>query len=497
MLRSSAFACFARFGALLFLGGTLSCGGGTPVSIDGLSEGELSGTVIKGPVADASVTVFKLDGRLSRGTRLGEARTDEAGAFTIRVGSYNGPLAIVATSGLYTDEAGGTPVSLGARELVTILPAYRSGSNVTGIRVTPVSSIAAGLATFHVQQGAGVEEAVSEAFRHVNTHFGDVDWRTTAAADLTVEGVTTMTPGARAGLVLAALSQQAAGIAAEAGVSVALVNGASLGAALAADAAADGVLDGAGPSGTLRQGSVALDAWTARAGLAQALATFVSGPRNRSTLRLGDVRTMVNAMSTSADAYLFGNTPGTVIDVDPPEVSWLKPAPDSGVSGTAPLEVRATDASGLQSFRFTAPASLVALQPSIEGTSALLTGTLDVSALPDGPLAIQVVAEDKRGNITSSTANVIVSNRGPSISVSAPSDGTTVRGQVLLTATASAQQGVVQRLELRDPPPGVGADTLAAADSFAAQWDTTKAREGSTSSCSAPWTPTARRPTFP
>lgn len=466
-------ACFL----LLWLAALTACGGGTPVTPIGTSAGSVAGVVIKGPVQDSSVTVYRLDSRFLRGAALGDARTDESGAFSIPVSSYNGALLVVASSGTYVDEALGTPVSLGGRELVAVVPAYRSGEKLSGVRLTPISTMAAAFAAHHVAAGAELAQAVGEAYSHLNAHFGDVDWRTVTPADLTVPGATTLTPEVRAGLVLAALSQQAATIAQESGVSAALVNGATLTSALAADAA-DGRFDGRGPGGQLRQASYALDGLTARSGLAAAVGVFVSGPRNASTLRLGDVRTLINTTAASVEEYLFAGGPAAEVDVDAPEVTWLKPAPAAGVSGSAPVEVRAVDASGIKSLRFTAPPGLVSLTPAIDGNSALLTGTLDVSAMPDGPLTLTVAAEDTQGNTVSKSLDVTVSNRGPSVSVSAPSDGATLSGRVLLSASASAQQGVISRLELRNAPAGMGADTLPAADSFAAQWDTTKAPEG-------------------
>jgi hypothetical protein len=454
-----------------------SCGGGTPIEVVGTSTGEVSGVVIKGPVQDGTVTVYRLDSRFGRGASLGEARTDAAGAFVVPVTSYNGALLVVASSGTYVDEALGTSVSLGGRELVAVVPAYRSGAKLSGVRVTPFSTLAAAFAAHHVARGANLEAAVAEAYARINAHFGDVDWRTVTPVDLTVPGATTLTPEVRAGLVLAALSQQAATLAQAGGVSAALVNGATLTSTLAADGA-DGRLDGVGPGGQLRQASYALDGLTCRSGLAGALGVFITSPRNASALRLADVRGLINGMAGSMDEYLFGGTPAGEVDVDAPEVTWLKPADNAGVSGSSPVEVRAVDASGMKALRFTAPAQLAALTPVIEGTTALLSGMLDVSALPDGPLTLSLVAEDAKGNSVAKTLSVNVSNRGPSISISAPSEGATLSGRVLLSASATSQQGVVSRLELRNPPPGVGADTLPAADSFAAQWDTTQAPEG-------------------
>ncbi|RKG66807.1 Ig-like domain-containing protein, partial [Corallococcus terminator] len=429
-------------------------------------------------VSDSTVTVYRLDGKGVRGTVLGQGRTDESGAFAIPVPSYNGPLAVATSSGTFTEAALGVSVPLGGKELVAIVPAYRSGQQLAGVRVNPLTTLAASLALAHVAQGEALEGALSEAFSHLNGHAGDLDWRWVTPADLTVS-TSTLSPEGRAGLLLAGLSQLAATLSAEGGVSPGTsVTTATLVSVLATDLT-DGILDGQGLGGQLRLGTVPLTGQLLRASWSSAIAAFINGPRNASGLKVEDVRPVVAALASNDDPYLFRDG-AAVIDVDAPTITWLKPSAEGGVSGLAQVEVRATDASGVKAFRFLQPTQMSALAAvlSADQKTATLTGTLDVSALPDGPLKLEVEATDLAANPRKSSLSVVVANRGPSISISSPSDGTTVSGTVTVTATATAQQGVVARLDVPNPPPGLGNDLLPAADSYSASWDTTKAPEG-------------------
>jgi hypothetical protein len=479
---------------LLFSALALQCGGGVPVLSTGTTHGELSGRVIKGPLNAGTVTAYRVDATLRRGAALGSASTDEAGAFTISLPAWNGPLLLVASSGTYLEEAVGLPVKLDGNELLALVPDYQSGAKLSGLRVTPVSTWAVGLAAFHCRGSApdaGPEVltgALAEAFTHLHAHLGELDWRSVTPADLTTAQTVSLSPEARAGLVLAALSFRARltaeGEGATPGVSV---NAATLTTALLRDAA-DGTFDGVGQGGPLVQLNTRLSGETLRQGLAQAMAAFIASDRNGSSLKLADIQPFAQSLATARDPWLFcpGQQAGCAkgsTDVEPPVVTFLKPVDGSGVNGTVSLQVRAEDGSKLKGFAFTAPAQLLTLKPALEpsGTVATLSGTLDVSALPEGPLKLEVHAEDESGNVAVGAITVAVANQVPGIAFTSPADGSTVKDTVLIAASASSQNGSITRLELVDPPPGVGPDTLPEAGALAATWNTRAVPEGLTS----------------
>lgn len=469
-----------------------ACSGRPPIQPPPAELGVVAGRVLKGPVTGATVTVFRLDGT-ARGASVGTATTDAEGAFRIEVGTATGPFLVVATAGAFVDEATGVTVQLNSSELTALVPTFEVETKLEGLRLTPVSHLAAGLALYWTTaEGKTLAAADAEAWQHLNSHFGGLDWRSATPTDVTAATGATLDEPARQGLLLAALSMEARLMAETAGLTPGgRVNPLALTAALFDDLTADGFLDGVGHSGQLvlpSGGQVAdagpsatqLDGQTARTALAQAIAKFLASDRNVTKISLADAQQLITAIATNADSRLFRGS-AAAADVAPPVVAWVTPATDNaGVHGMVTLEVRASDNVGLKTFVFTAPAALVGTVavPTADGKTSTLSTTWDVSGLADGPVSLTVKAIDTSNNEASKTLTVVVSNHGPSLTITAPAEGAVVHGSVQLIASASAQSGTIAKLELRSPPPGVGADTLPAADSFFAAWDSTKVLEG-------------------
>ncbi len=467
-----------------------ACGGGVPFKEGGKAASELKGRVIKGPVTSATVVAYRASETLDRGEVLAQAKTDEAGDFVLPLPPYQGHVLVVATAGSYIEEAIGLGVQLGDNELQLLLPDFTTGTKLEGLRLTPVSTLAVAFARFHVARGSTPADAHREALMHLHQHFGGVDWSTVTPADLSVAGVTNLAPESRAGLVLAGLSwlskQQAEASDVTPGL---VVNAATLTAALARDAA-DGTLDGRAGTEQLKQAKVSLSGLTLRSDLVQAMTGFINSPRNASALRLQDITTFLAVIGTDNDPYLF--CPGQVaaascgtgpIDTEPPTLAFIKPNAGAGVAGSTEVEVHASDNVAIASLKFTSPASLATAVPVLSNSNrdGVLTATLDVSALPDGPVEIRAEVTDASGNPAAKSVTITVSNQGPRINFTAPGAGATVRGTaVAVTASAMAQApgATISRIELVAAPPGMGVDTLPAADAFAVMWDTTAAPEG-------------------
>lgn len=469
-----------------------ACSGRPAVEPPPADLGVVAGRVFKGAVKDAAVTVYRLEGT-KRGAIAGTATTDADGAFRVAVGTATGPFLVVATAGSFTDEATGVSVQVNSAELTALIPTFDVETKLEAVRVTPVSHLAAGLALYWVDaEGKALAAADTEAWLHLNAHFGALDWRTQTPTDVTTAAGATLDEPTKEGLLLAALSMEARLIAEQAGLTPGgRVNPLSLTAALYDDVTADGFFDGIGRTGRLvlpQGGAVAdagpsatlLDGQTARTSLAQGIAKFLSSDRNVTHVSLADVQQLINAIATNDDARIFRGTSGPA-DVEPPVITFIKPATDmAGVRGTVELEVQALDGVAVKSFVFTAPASIVGTVANVspDAKTARLVTTLDVSALADGPVALTVRAVDTSNNEATKTLTLIVSNRGPNITVSSPSDGAHVSGVTAISASATAQAGSIAKLELRMAPAGVGPDTLPAADSFGATWNSLVAPEG-------------------
>src|SRR6185369_176723 len=118
-----------------------ACGGGG----DGVGSGGtgfISGSVIKGPAANATVNAYAVaNGQM--GAALGSVTADGNGNFTLPIGSYSGPLMLQASAGTFRDEATGALMTMASGDVMTAaLPSVASGATVSGIQVTPVTSMA-------------------------------------------------------------------------------------------------------------------------------------------------------------------------------------------------------------------------------------------------------------------------------------------------------------------------------------------------------------------
>jgi hypothetical protein len=476
-----------------FVGVVFACGGRPPVEPPPADLGVVAGRVFKGAVKGATVTVYRLNG-LERGVIAGTATSDDEGAFRVGVGTATGPFLVAAKGGSFVDEATGVAVQLNSAELTALVPAFAVETKLENLRITPLSHLATGLALYWARtESKELSVADAEAWQHLNRHFGALDWRVQTPVDVTAAVGAPFDEPAKEGLLLAALSMQARLIAETAGVTPGgRVNALGLTQALYDDVTADGFFDGlaAGGAAILLPAGAAvadagvtatvLDGQTARTGLAQAVAKFLASDRNVATISLADAQSLIAAISTNDDSRIFRGTSGPA-DVENPTIAFVKPATDhAGVHGAVELEVRALDDVGLKSFVFTAPASLVATPADFaaDRKSAVLKTTLDVSALQDGALELAVHAVDTSTNEATKSLTIVVSNRGPTITVNAPSESATVSGVVAISATATAQAGAISKLELRQPPMGLGADTLPAAAEFGATWDTLQVAEG-------------------
>ncbi len=114
----------------------LACGGSDSTTTAGGStttSTTISGSAVKGPVANATVTVKNA----ATGAVLATTTTGSTGAYTVDV-PFTGDVIVEVSGGTYTDEATGVATSL-STPLKAVVTA--SGSNVTGV-VTPLTTMA-------------------------------------------------------------------------------------------------------------------------------------------------------------------------------------------------------------------------------------------------------------------------------------------------------------------------------------------------------------------
>jgi hypothetical protein len=273
-----------------------ACGGGGGIDVGSGGTG-ISGSVIKGPAANATVVAYALSAG-QPGAQIGSATTDANGNFTMALASYTGPVMLQASVGTFRDEATGTLMTMAAGDVMTaLLPSVATGATATGVQVTPVTSMAQ---TRAQQMTGGMTEANIAA---ANTAMGDYF---SVSDILHVQPMNPLVPGSGAGassdarnygMTLAAMSQYAK--------SLNMANTSALVTSMMSDAS-DGMMDGRKGSSPISMsmggmmGTSMMAPTAGTSGLATAMTNFAMSPANMSGLTATDVAPLVQKMSTSS-----------------------------------------------------------------------------------------------------------------------------------------------------------------------------------------------------
>lgn len=274
-----------------------SGGGGTPPA----GSGTISGTAFMGGMRSGTVVAYAVSGGMMA-TQLGTSSVDASGNFNIRVGAYAGTVMLLMTGGTFVDEATGTTMTMQPGDVVTSsVPSLAAGSAMTGVRVTPLTSMAQGRA--QGMPGGLTAANVAAANTAVGNYFSIGDILTTAPMDPAVAG-----SGAAAdlsaknyGMTIAAMSQYARTV----GMTV---NSSGIFTAMMEDAS-DGVMNGmmgstsitmSGMGGVMGGSTMQANAGTT--GLAAAMTTFVGSSRNASGVPIADMQALVDKLNASSGA---------------------------------------------------------------------------------------------------------------------------------------------------------------------------------------------------
>lgn len=274
---------------------TTACGGGGGIDVGSGGTG-ISGSVLKGPAANASVVAYAISAG-QPGARIGSATTDANGNFSMTLDSTGGPVMLQASAGTFRDEATGALMTMPAGDVMTaVLPAVAAGAIASGIQVTPVTSMAQSRAQ---QMAGGMTEAnIAAANAAMGNYFSVSDILHVQPMNPLVAGSGAgASPDARNyGMALAAMSQYAK--------SLTMANSSSLVTAMMNDAS-DGMMDGRKASGPISMtmggmmGTSMMAPTAGTSGLATAMTNFAVSPANMSGLTAADMAPLVQKMSGS------------------------------------------------------------------------------------------------------------------------------------------------------------------------------------------------------
>jgi hypothetical protein len=326
-------------------GGGGGSSGGTTVATGGI----IGGTGFKGPVANATVSAYAVAGG-SPGAQIGTGSTDASGKFSLSIGSYSGPVMLQLSGGSYVDEATGATMSMASGDVMTaILPTVAAGATITGIQITPVTSMAQ-TAAQHLSGGM-TDANIASANTAVGTYFMVSDiLRVQPMNPLVAGSGSTGTQDAiNYGMAMAAMSQYAKGVGMT--VSSAMVT------AMMNDAS-DGMMDGKMGQSSVMMGGMGPGMGTTMpgnagtSGLASAMSTFANSAQNKSGISAATMQPLINQLASS-NGQIFPGTPtvgkgmigGTAFNGTTKQATVRAFAVTSGTMG-AQLASAATDAQG-------------------------------------------------------------------------------------------------------------------------------------------------------
>jgi len=324
-------------------GGGGGGGGGTIVA----SEGVIGGTGLKGPVGNATVTAYAVSGG-SPGAQIGTAMTDASGKFSLSIGNYSGPVMLQLSGGSYADEATGAMMNMAAGDVMTaILPTVAAGATVSGIQITPLTSMAQ-TAAQHLSGGM-TDANIASANTAIGTYFmvSDILHVQPMNPLVTGSGSAGSQDAINYGMVMGAMSQYAKslGMTSSSAFVTAMMNDAS-----------DGMMDGKMDQSAVTMGGmgmgVAMPGAVGTSGLASAMSTFASSAQNKSGIPASMMQPLISQLGNS-NGQLIGSAPtvgkgmiaGTVFNGTTKQATVQAFAINNGSMG-AQLASAATDAQG-------------------------------------------------------------------------------------------------------------------------------------------------------
>ena len=275
--------------------GTIQSGGGT------MMNGTVNGTVFNGTMNNATVMAYSVSGG-AMGAQLASGTTNSMGGFTLSLGAYSGPVLLKMSGGSYTNLAMGTTMTMLTGDYMTaVIPAITSGSTITGIQMTPLTSMAQARA--QAMTGGMVDANITAANTAVGNYFIVTDILQITpmnAAELASGGTTTAMKNY--GIVIAAMSQYAQTISMTtdpAALITAMMNDASDGIMNGMMGSTSIAMGGMG-GGMMGGGGTMMQSTAGTSGLATAITTFMNNLAiNKTGLTAADMQTLVTHLNTS------------------------------------------------------------------------------------------------------------------------------------------------------------------------------------------------------
>jgi hypothetical protein len=181
----------------------------------------------------------------------------------------------------------------------------------------------------------------------------------------------------------------------------------------------------------------------------------------RGTFRRGGTAVVCSTGSyDDHDDLVFAVSPGAP-DTVPPTVAFTAPTSGALVNGSVTVTASASDNLGVARVEF------------LQGSTVVFTDTAAPYSFtwsaPNGPATLTARAYDAAGNAATANVSFTVDGLQPTVSITAPTSGTTVSGTVTVSANAT-DNTAVSRVSFYANGTLIGTDTTAP---FSVSWNTT------------------------
>jgi hypothetical protein len=234
------------------------------------------------------------------GAQLASGTTNSMGSFSLSLGAYSGPVMLKMSGGTYDNLATGTTMTMMTGDVMTaVISNISSGGTVTGIQMTPLTSMAQAMA--NNMAGGMTGTNITSANTSVCNYFMVTDILQTMPMNAAAAGSggTATTAMKNYGIAIAAMSQyaQTIGMTDPAALITAMMNDAS-----------DGIMNGkmgstsitmGGMGGGMMGGGTMMQSTAGTSGLATAMTTFMGSAANKSGLSATDMQTLINTLAAS------------------------------------------------------------------------------------------------------------------------------------------------------------------------------------------------------
>ena len=255
----------------------------------------VSGSAFNGTISNATVMAYDLTGG-TMGAQLASGTTNISGGFSLTLGAYTGPIMLKMVGGSYDDLATGATKTMLAGDVMTaVVPAIASGAKLTGIEMTPLTSMAQARA--QAMTGGMTATNITAANAAVGNYFmvSDILHMQPMNTAVAGSGSAATTDMKNYGITIAAMSQYAD--------TLGMTDPAALITDMMQDAS-DGIMNGrmGGASITMgggMMGNTMMQSSAGTSGLSTEMAAFMGSIMNKSGLTATNVQSLMNKLSSS------------------------------------------------------------------------------------------------------------------------------------------------------------------------------------------------------